>query len=125
MPEKDRPTWSSTAERTRLYPKDWHEITSMIKARAGWRCECEGECGLHRTTPGPRRCIERHGHPATWARGWVVLTVHHLNHDPTDNRPENLKAMCQRCHLRCDVGLHQENAARTRRRKKHNMELPL
>jgi hypothetical protein len=115
--------WNSTAERTRLYPPNWREVSAAIKARAQGCCECEGECGLHRTRPGPRRCIERHGKQALWARGNVMLTVHHLNHDPTDNRPENLKAMCQRCHLRCDVTLHQENAARTRRRKKRIVEM--
>jgi 5-methylcytosine-specific restriction endonuclease McrA len=32
----------------------------------------------------------------------IVLTVAHLNHDPRDNRPENLQALCQRCHNRHD-----------------------
>jgi hypothetical protein len=32
-----------------------------------------------------------------------VLTVAHLNHDPQDCRDENLKAFCQRCHLRYDA----------------------
>lgn len=45
----------------------------------------------------------------------IVLTVAHLNHDPADCRDENLKAMCQRCHLRLDSKLHQRNAAATRR----------
>jgi len=118
-----RPVWNSTAERTKLYPKNWREISDAIKARSGGQCQCEGECGLHRTTPGPRRCTEVQGFPARWARGKVMLTVHHLNQDPTDNRPENLRAMCQRCHLRCDVALHQRNAAETRRRKKRVVEM--
>lgn len=105
------------------YPADWRAISARIKARSGGRCECAGECGLHRTTPGPRRCVERHGEPARWAKGRVVLTVAHLNHDPADCRDDNLKAMCQRCHLRYDVPHHQQNAARTRRAKKQNGEL--
>jgi hypothetical protein len=32
----------------------------------------------------------------------VVLTIAHLNHDVNDNRPENLKALCQKCHLNHD-----------------------
>jgi hypothetical protein len=28
----------------------------------------------------------------------VVLAAAHLDHDPTNNRPRNLKALCQRCH---------------------------
>lgn len=52
-----------------------------------------------------------------------MLTVAHLNHDPQDCRPENLKAMCQRCHLRYDVALHRRNASATRYRKRNNLDL--
>lgn len=104
------------------YPKDWREISARIRARAGDRCECEGECGLHRTNPGPRRCNERHGTPATWARGKVGLTVAHLNHLPEDCRPENLKAMCQRCHLRYDRDHHAASARKTRAAKRPQLE---
>lgn len=105
------------------YPKDWKAISKAIRERSGGRCECEGECGLHRTTPGPRRCVERHGEPAKWAKGKVVLTVAHLNHTPEDCRPENLKAMCQRCHLRYDHDHHQANARATRRNRKARADL--
>lgn len=64
------------------YPADWKLISLRIRERSGGQCECDGECGLHRTTPGPRRCAERNHEPARWARGRVVLTVAHLNHDP-------------------------------------------
>lgn len=100
------------------YPADWEEISRRIRfERAAGRCECEGECGLHCTHPGPRRCTERHGEQARWANGRVVLTVAHLDHDTTNNEPSNLKAMCQRCHLRYDVTHHKRNAAATRRRR--------
>lgn len=91
------------------YPRDWKQIRAQILLRAGNRCECLGECGLHRTNPGPRRCEERHDQPAEWANGNVVLTIAHLNHTPEDNRPENLKAMCQRCHLRYDGPHHAQS----------------
>lgn len=48
----------------------------------------------------------------------IVLTVAHLNHDPTDCRPENLAAMCQRHHLAYDAALHAANAYETRRSRK-------
>lgn len=112
------------SERAR-YPKNWKAVSLAIRERAGNRCECEGECGLHRTNPGPRRCLELNGAKATWAKGKVVLTVAHLNHQPEDCRDENLKAMCQRCHLRYDAPHHAKNAAATRRRKLNNGELPL
>lgn len=96
------------------YPKDWAAISRRIRARAQGRCECTGQCGLHRTHPGPRRCVERNGEPAQWAKGSVVLTVAHLNHEPSDCAEENLLALCQRCHLRYDSAHHTRNAKRTR-----------
>ena len=97
------------------YPKDWKSISAAIRKRSGGRCECWGECGLHVTHPGPRRCLERNGDPAMWARGLVVLTVAHLDHTPEPCRPETLRAMCQRCHLRYDRDHHRETARATRR----------
>jgi len=35
-----------------------------------------------------------------------------------DVRPENLVALCQRCHLLADLPLHMEHARITRRKKK-------
>lgn len=110
-------------ENARRYPSNWKAISASIKARSGGQCECAGECGLHCTTPGPRRCIEQHGEPAKWAKGTVILTVAHLDHQPENCDPANLKAMCQRCHLRYDREHHQRNAAATRRTKKQNREL--
>ena len=101
------------------YPKDWKQISEKIRARAGNRCECVGECGLH---PG-KRCEERNGQAAQWAKGRIVLTVAHLNHTPEDCRDENLKAMCQRCHLRYDLDLHRVHSYETRRRGKAHGDL--
>lgn len=123
MPTKDR------------YPKDWKEISQKIRFdRANGQCECEGECGLHCTNPGPRRCVERNGEPAIWAKGKIVLTVAHLDAEGDVCRclaetgekcgiETHLKAMCNRCHLRYDHVTHKKNAAITRRKKKNNMEL--
>ncbi|MCI0532530.1 MAG: hypothetical protein L0Y74_11405 [candidate division Zixibacteria bacterium] len=60
------------------------------------------------------------GRPAKYANGKIVLTVAHLGipkadgvqgnpHDKLDCRDENLKAMCQRCHLRYDLPEHLQN----------------
>ena len=105
------------------YPADWKAIVARIRMRSGGRCECMGECGLHRTHPGPRRCEELNGQPAKWAKGKVVLTVAHRNHTPEDVSDANLADLCQRCHLRYDVAHHQANARATRRAKKQNREL--
>lgn len=107
------------------YPPDWKAISLFIRARSKGRCECEGECGLHRTNPGPRRCFERNGQLAMWAKGNIVLTVAHLNRDPADNRPRNLKAMCQRCHLRYDRPQHARKRAETIDRKSGQLRLEM
>lgn len=112
-----------TAQQKARYPKDWNAISKRIRERSGGQCECEGECGLHCTTPGPRRCIEMNGKPAKWAKGIIVLTVAHLDHVPEHCEDTNLKAMCQRCHLRYDHDHHQANARVTRRSKKATGEL--
>lgn len=87
------------AENKDRYPDNWREISDQIRfGRAAGRCECRGECGLHQG----KRCSERHGEEAEWANGKVVLTVAHLDHVPENCEEDNLKAMCQRCHLRYD-----------------------
>jgi hypothetical protein len=118
-----------------IYPVNWKEISYRIRyERAKGQCECEGECGLHRTNPGPRRCVERDREDAIWADGKVILTVAHLDAEGDVCRceeetgalcanPEHLKAMCNRCHLRYDHPKHMKNAAKTRRAKKNNLEL--
>ena len=44
--------------------------------------------------------------PAPFQVTRVVLASAHLNHDPGDNRPRNLAALCQRCHLAHDRPEH-------------------
>lgn len=120
------------------YPKDWPAISLRIRARADWRCEFCGvpnaELGAwisgkwHKAEPKGTglRDNPRHGETFPCRRGdsviWtklkrVVLTVAHLNHQPEDCRDENLKALCQRCHLAYDAKHHAANAAATRRKK--------
>ncbi len=61
------------------YPENWDAITHAVKERAGWRCE---HCG----------------HPHDPTSGYT-LTVHHLDGNPAHCTPDNLVALCQRCHL--------------------------
>lgn len=120
----------------KLYPPNWRAVRNAVIAKSGGQCMCEGECGLHKTNPGPRRCEERNGEKAKWAKGKVVLTVAHLDHDGgicecekrTGNKcsnPDHLKALCNRCHLRLDVPRHVRNGKRTREAKKWVNQLPL
>lgn len=39
----------------------------------------------------------------------IILTVHHINHDKSDNSDANLIATCQKCHLRLDLWYHLRN----------------
>jgi hypothetical protein len=116
------------------YPADWKAISKRIREdRAGNKCEW---CGVENKAYGARDRFDA-WHDESEIAGMsngtgthyfgdypkmikVVLTVAHLNHDTTDNRDENLAALCQRCHLRHDAKHHAKNAAKTRR--KNHME---
>lgn len=135
------------------YPKNWEAISQAIRERAGNRCEW---CGVENGAVGARdRFGEWHdwddmenlnsdvgcylfgGYDAKPIR--IVLTVAHLGvdkpdgspgdkHDKFDCRPENLAALCQRCHLNYDREDHIRYAAETRHRRKveaGQMELSL
>jgi heterodisulfide reductase subunit B len=70
------------------YPENWDEISARIRfERAANRCE---NCGVENYAINPKTGKK------------VILTVAHINHDTTDNREENLKALCQYCHLNLD-----------------------
>lgn len=97
------------------YPPDWPAISKRIRERSGGRCECHGECCLHRG----RRCTELNGQPAVYARGVIVLTVAHLDHVAEHCDDDNLRAMCQRCHLAYDAP---RKAADIKRRKREALE---
>ena len=116
------------------YPKNWKVIVAEIRKRSGGRCDCIGECGLHES-PGfeiggsvvllARRCSEINGRKARYARGKVVLTVAHLDHNPQNSLRHNLRDMCQRCHLRYDNKIHVSNAMKTRAKKRGQLEMEL
>lgn len=102
-------------ERAR-YPKAWRAISLRIRAeRAAWRCEQLNASGL--------RCTALQGepHPLTGSR--VVLTVAHLDHTPENCADENLRAMCQRCHLLYDAEHHAKTRAARRRAQLHTMDM--
>jgi len=53
----------------------------------------------------------------------IVLTIAHLDHKPENSADDNLKALCQRCHLRYDHDHHQRNAYATRRAGKAKADM--
>lgn len=93
-------------ENLRRYPPNWKEISHRIRfERAEGRCE---QIIIMKGSFGPLeiRCTAKHGEPHPLTGSTVVLTVAHLDHIPENCEDENLKAMCQRCHLRYDQHHH-------------------
>ena len=113
-------------ENLKRYPNDWQEISNRIRfERAMGRCECEGECGHdHRLDwYGFERCAAIHDKPHPCTESIVVLTVAHLDHTPEHCDDDNLKAMCQRCHLAYDADHHRIQREKTARESKRTLEL--
>jgi 5-methylcytosine-specific restriction endonuclease McrA len=123
------------------YPADWKAIRAEVLERAGHRCEqCKApnrtliargggsDAGTYMLASGGEVHDAETGEYLGLARGSeyeparfteVVLTIAHLDHVPENcgepgNRP-NLKALCQRCHLKHDAQHHAANAQATRR----------
>lgn len=71
------------------YPPDWKQIALAVKEAADWVCQ---ECGQQCRKPGEPFDTHRR-----------TLTVAHLDHDPMNSDPRNLKALCAPCHLRYDA----------------------
>lgn len=74
------------------YPRNWQQIRTAILDRAGNRCEF---CGVENHT-----CRLN---PKTGKEAKIVLTIAHLDHTPENCDPENLRALCQRCHNAYDA----------------------
>jgi hypothetical protein len=131
------------------YPAEWEAISLAIRERAGNKCEW---CNVPNGAVGARdRRGEWHdAHAIEHMNSTdgeiafgefprmvkIILTVAHLGtphadgtpgdkHDKMDCRPENLAALCQRCHLNYDRDEHMANAARTRLRKKQALYVPM
>ena len=115
------------------YPANWAEIRRAILERAGHVCEwcgkpngervwvtASGRWALAKPGLSPLKCkwLDHTGHPTTKPLCWngtrVVLTIAHLDHQPEHNDPDNLRALCQRCHLRWDADHHRATRRRTK-----------
>ncbi len=121
-----------------LYPIDWPQLSATIRfQRAKGRCEaCGRPHGREVQHLGDGRWWDEEGR--TWRDGRggilrhvalidedivirttkVALATAHLDHDPTNNHPKNLKALCQRCHLIHDRDEHRRRRWITLRMRK-------
>ncbi len=61
------------------YPPGWKALAEAVKTMDGWKCRSSG-------------------HPHDPAEGYT-LTIHHRDGDTSNNTPDNLISLCQRCHL--------------------------
>ena len=88
-------------ENRKRYPENWREIRGLILERA--QNKCEG-------TPDYPDCQAENyqPHPVTGSK--VVLTIAHMDQQPENNNPENLRGLCQRCHLNFDRKWRKEHA---------------
>lgn len=91
------------------YPSNWKEIRQSILQRADNRCEF---CGVENHT--------MRLNPKTGKEVKIILTIAHLSHIPEDCRPENLRALCQRCHNRYDANHRAETRRLTKLTRKHD-----
>lgn len=131
-------------ENRHRYPPDWPAIRERILQRAGHACEkCKApnrtriargggdDVGTYMNDEGEvfdAETGERLGqiHMSDYHVDRmvdVVLTIAHLDHTPENCADENLRAWCQRCHLRYDHEHHRTNAQATRRAKAGTLEL--
>jgi len=110
-------------ENKKRYPMNWKVIRAAILERAGNRCE---QCGIPNHVWRNRvtgRWTNDAGQTEIWMMDgdrttYVVLTIAHLDHTPEHCSPDNLRALCQRCHLAYDAGHHQQTAYATRRKNR-------
>lgn len=112
------------------YPADWEDISLRVREAAGWRCQWCGAGNLTVIKRLGRYAYTQGQYRIDWAQyisvanptdgsvevtagmPWsrmkyhgltkVILTVAHLDRNTDNNEPENLIALCQRCHLNHD-----------------------
>ncbi len=94
------------------YPKNWKEIRKAILARANNRCEF---CGVENHT---YRLNEK-----TSKMAYIVLTIAHLNECIEDVRPENLRALCQKCHNSYDAEMRLRHRRETKAGKDKSLKI--
>jgi putative hemolysin len=128
------------------YPKDWPKISLSVRNGAGNKCEwCDVPNGqLGGRLPGGTWCraagwdhpsdrpVEGGTFPCHLPDGdgcvmlrivRIVLTVAHLDHQPENCEPENLKALCQRCHNRYDAPMRRAGIQERARARKAAADL--
>lgn len=103
-------------DKKEYHPK-WSLISRLIRfKRAHNQCEwCgvpNGECIYRIEGSKPGWDLMPEGHEADTMNldgikfTTIILTVAHIDHDKSNNKFDNLAALCQRCHLGHDINEH-------------------
>ncbi len=101
-----------------FYPSDWPQLSAWVRfVRAKGCCEAcsrpHGKIVHHlgdgrwfdaahetwRDGQGSEVSCPSYGEYRNLKQTRVVLATAHLDHDPSNSRPDNLRALCQRCHM--------------------------
>ncbi len=117
-----------------FYPIDWPQLSHWVRfTRAGGQCErckrphatmliCaangswrDDRTGQWRDSKGA--IIPTPSSIAGTRLTLAMLATAHLDHNPSHNRPRNLAALCQRCHLLHDRPHHLTQRRLTHRRR--------
>jgi hypothetical protein len=97
----------------KYHPK-WSLIRLLILKRADNNCE---------GSPKYPDCRAANGSINKNTGSKIVLTIAHMDHNRDNNRFENLKALCQRCHLVHDAKQHHYSRKYGRETKRVNGKL--
>lgn len=112
------------------YPENWDALSHRIKEAANWSCQ---NCGKPCLRPG--ESVEELSNRLSlkWQKLFYeviedemiaipqksrfILTTAHLDQNPANNAPENLRALCAPCHLEHDRPFLAHNRYRKRERR--------
>lgn len=116
-------------ENKKLYPKNWKQIREAILRRANNKCEF---CGVENHAIGVRDNdgIFHKINPETSDEYYyveienlkkikIILTIAHLDHNPQNCNPNNLRALCQKCHNNYDKEHRKQTRLKTLERKRN------
>src|SRR5579885_1564289 len=112
------------------YPANWNDIALSVKQAANWTCQ---GCGRPCRKPDEnlfdfvKRIQGCNYAELDWVNQTAIatigahpqrytLTTAHLDQDPGNNAPDNLKALCSVCHLRHDRPFQEANRLAKRER---------
>lgn len=90
------------------YPPNWIELAEAVRAAANWHCE---NCGTQGLTPDK---YEEWDSPENRP---LLLEVHHKDRNPANCEPDNLTALCRRCHRKAHAAI--------RHKLKHAIDAPI